>query len=129
MFRQHKSKHGAIRVGGARDSKSVRGNDRRLDHVLSFLHLFLLSHVHRDNDIQTEIYRRILRTGGVGADTAIYASGDRRRSGRGGNGGGDGSDNKRRFEETVRADCGLLTVKTLLGLLAARLEFRVRWTR
>jgi hypothetical protein len=132
MLRQHKAKHGAIRVGGAGDSKSVRGNDRRLNRVLPFSHLFLLSvsHVHRDNDVQIEIYRRILQTGGVGADTAIYGSGDggRRHSGRGENGGG-GSDNKRSFEETVRAYCGLLTLKTLHGFFAARLEFRIWWTR
>jgi hypothetical protein len=133
MLRQHEAKHGAIRVGGARDSKGVRGYDSRLNCVLPFLQLFLLSvsHVHRDSDIKTEIHRKILRTGGVGADTDINGSGegDRRRSGCGGNGGGDGSDNRRRFEETVRAYCGLLTVKTLHGFLVTRLELRIWWNR
>src|SRR5260370_15406732 len=118
-----------MRVGGGGDAKDVRWDYSSLNRVLPFVHLFLLSvsHVHRDHDIQTEIYRRILRTGGVGAETAIYGGsgggGDRRRGGQVGNGGGgNGSDSRWRFEETVRAYRGLLTVKTLHGFLTARLE-------
>jgi hypothetical protein len=76
--------------------------------------------IQRDEDIQTEIHGRFLRTGGVDAGTAIY---DRRHGG-----GLDGSDSSWRFEETVRAYRGLLTVKTLQGVITSRLEFWTRWT-
>jgi hypothetical protein len=130
MFGQHKAKHGAFRVGGAREAKGVRRHDSRSNRrVLPFSHLFLLSvrYVHRDGNIQTKIYGR---TGGVGAETAIYGRGDRRcRSGGGGNGSGcDGSDSRSRFEETVRAYRGLLTVKTPQGLVVSCLKFSIWWT-
>jgi hypothetical protein len=133
MFGQHKTEHGAFRVGGARNAKGVRWHDSPSNRrVLPFFHLFLLSvrYVHRDDDIQTEIYGRVLQTGSVGAETAVCGSSNCRRRGRGGgNGDGcDGSDSRSRFEETVRAYRGLLTTKIQQGLMVSRLGFSNWWT-
>jgi|SRR6266850_1626789 len=91
-------------MGGARDAQGVRGHDGCSDRMLPFLHLFLfsVSYVHRNDDIKAEIHGRMVQVigGGVdrgGADATIHS-------------GGSGSG---RYEETVRACRGLLTVKTL----------------
>jgi hypothetical protein len=95
------------------------------------LFLLFVHYVHRDDDIQTEVYGRVLQTGGVGAEAAICGSGNCRCRGGGGGGNGrgrDGSDSRSRFEETVRAYRGLLIVKILQGLMVLRLEFSIWWT-
>jgi hypothetical protein len=126
MLGQDKAKHGAFRMGGARNAKGVKWNDSHLSRgVLPFSHLFLVSvHcVHRDVDTETEIYERVLQTGGVRTKTAIHRTCGSRRC----DGGGGGSGSRSRFEETVRAYRGLLTVKTLQGLKVSRPEFWIWW--
>ena len=77
----------------------MKRNDGCSDRILPFL--FSVPYVHRDET--NIIQRRMVQVGGggdhVGADATIH-------------GGGSGSG---RYEETVRAYRGLLTVKTLQG--------------